>query len=367
MEVLESIKSNGMYLSIKEESLNIINNDIELFRSNPNPKKQFKFSINTFLNRIFLNMCNKESVKKIAKELSENKDTESSIGTKRKKSSKGNTGSKKTSKKGFTIKINNTIINRIESTGIYCKDKEFYAPDVAKYYKFYIEQYTSLPLTEREKIFYKDFINRFEEVKQLQKIISIKKVTGFQNSNTKNISNEIAIYPYKIETSNDNACNYITGFALNGRTYSNIICIPLHRILLYEKTIFFDEKETIEPDKEIIFKTNSYIKNYSELTSYIQNRLDTDGVLYISGSQQTVRVKLSDKGLEWLYLRPQYKPHNISIDKENPNIISFQASQLQTFMYFFKFGAEAEILEPTNYRDDFRKRYQAALSVYQEN
>ena len=143
--------------------------------------------------------------------------------------------------------------------------------------------------------------------------------------------------------------------------YRNTLGIPLRKILSVERI------QKIEPQKQIYFREKypeADIQSYKDLEEYIQKRFATDGILYLSDILRDVTVRLSDTGIEYLYSRTQYKPFDISFDKEDIHIIHFKATKLQTFMYFFKFGGDAEILQPAEYRQNFIEQYEKALSIY---
>jgi hypothetical protein len=65
----------------------------------------------------------------------------------------------------------------------------------------------------------------------------------------------------------------------------------------------------------------------------------------------------------WLHLRPA--PSHIQ-EENGTYLITFHCSIFQARAYFFKFGAEAEILSPLSLRREFAKDYQRAGTVYRE-
>ena len=63
------------------------------------------------------------------------------------------------------------------------------------------------------------------------------------------------------------------------------------------------------------------------------------------------------------HLRP---PFNECVSNGDCWILTFSCTQMQADYYFFKFGAEAEVLTPTSLRNDFRKKYALANAQYSE-
>lgn len=325
---MSSVIESGIYISLKQEYYRVIENDMNLFRTNTHASEnRYKFTIGKFLNNIFLNMYDgrkfdPNSVKRTRK-----------IGA-----------------KGFNIKINSEIVFIMEQAGLNVESD--YSADFAAYYIQFIEEYCKFPLNEREKIFYKQIINKFEDEICLKSILKIQKNDG----------NSTDILPYAVKQSDEINRNYLTGFSLiekNGKyIYNKTICIPLIKILSFQRTGKINKKN------QIVFKNDSDIKSYDDMKKYIEKRFISDGVIYLSDELRDVSVRLSNAGMEMLYSRTQYRPYFYETDKTEQNIIHFRATRLQTFMYFFTFGCEAEILKPNEYRKLFVKEYKKALKNY---
>jgi len=337
MEDSTGVIKNGMYISMKKEDFRIIENDMQLFRSNPEAgKKHYQFTANKFLNHVFLTMCYGQKIEIVPSEKSRDRSTT-----------------------GINIKINNEIIARMENAGIY--SKKAIPPDLSAYYKHFISEYCQLTLTEREQIFYKTLIEELNDAVKLNLVLKIRK----------NHSSDVTMLPYGLKTADENRLHYVVGFVLKPANqkyiYRKLICVPIRNILPYSKEKNFERIDEIIPQKQIIFSEKSEIKSYKEMTEYMKQRLYFDGVLYLSNNLKTVTVKLTDNGINMLYTRNQFKPKNIIFDNDNQNIIHFQATQLQTFLYFFKFGREAEILKPAEYRKYFLEQYEISLQIYKNN
>lgn len=328
---MSSVVESGIYISLKQEYYRVIENDINLFRTNSQASEnRYKFTIGKFLNNIFLNMYDG-----------------------RKFDSNSVKRTRKIGAKGFNIKINGEIVSMMEQAGL---NAEFdYSADFAAYYVQFIEEYCKFPLNEREKIFYKQIISKFEDEICLKSVLKIQKNDG----------NYADILPYAVKQSDELNRNYLTGFSLikenDKYIYNKTICIPLIKILSFQRT------EKINTRKQIAFKDDSDIKSYDDMKKYIEKRFVSDGVLYLSDELRDVSVRLSNTGMEMLYSRTQYKPYFYEANKTDPNIIHFRATGLQTFMYFFTFGREAEILKPNGYRKLFVKEYRKALEKYSKN
>ena len=114
---MSSVVESGIYISLKQEYYRVIENDINLFRTNSHASEnRYKFTIGKFLNNIFLNMYDG-----------------------RKFDSNSVKRTRKMGAKGFNIKINREIVSMMEQAGL---NAEFnYSADFAAYYVQFIEEY----------------------------------------------------------------------------------------------------------------------------------------------------------------------------------------------------------------------------------
>ena len=330
------VLKNGMYIGFKTEYLNIIENDRYLFRCNLK-EDNYTYPFGAFLNKIFLIMCNGEKIDIIE----EGKSRQNEIVSK-------------------TIKINKSVLKKMEEAGVYINDKKKSPPrKLAKYYFYFVEKYLRMSLSEREKTFYHKLIDEFNDAAKLKRVILVRRNNGKKKS---------YLLPYRIITAEENGHQYLTGFAVQkndtgGYNYKGLINIPIYSVLPFNETFFFEKVDEIKPEKDLNFTKNS-CQSYLMAVDNMKDRLNDDGVLYISAFTSKVKVRLTDTGLEYLYSRIQYRPRNFKHDKNDNHIIYFNGTWLQTFLYFFKFGAEAEIITPDDYRNRFREQYQSALDNY---
>lgn len=331
-----SIKENGLYISLSKEENSIIEGDMKLFRNySVNKDKNYEFTVNKFLNRIFLNLCEGEEVTLQKPQKRKNHTSVS-----------------------YIIKVNNEIIRKMTMAGI---DSDYYPADSSAYYTYFISEYCKNTLTDREKIFYRPLIQEIKDAIELKNLLLIDTNKGRHST----------LLPYVLKTSEENGKHYIAGFLLNEENgqyfYNKLLCVPLQSILFCSEKNHIRRGRKIFPEKDIAFQEKSLVHSYDEMKKYIEERLRSDGILYLSDTLRDVKVRLSTKGMEYLYSRTQYKPVNIhfdSNDNSNKQIIHFQATYLQTFMYFFKFGEEAEILSPFQYRKKFLQKYERAFKLY---
>lgn len=338
-DLINSLKTNGMYITLSEEYHVVIKNDIELFRTNKDAEdNRYKFTEKQFIKHVFMNMYEKTVYKERSKT-----------------DSKGGLGRKKTAAT-YNIKPNKNMMDILIEKVVkplkkYNEDYEIYPPDCAAFFIQVIAEYCKMSLIDREDIFYKQLIEAFNDDIELKYLLKLKKNDGW----------DTYIFPYSIEKSDDVHKSYLTGFALRltdkGYVYKKTLCVPLSKILSYQRI------EKIRPEKQISFDETPEIQSYDDMKKYIEGRFLTDGVLYLSDILRDVTVRLTDNGKEFFLSRTQHRPV-YEFDKNDDHLVHCRATQLQTFMYFFKFGGDAEVLEPNMYREGFIRQYRHALELY---
>ncbi len=96
--------------------------------------------------------------------------------------------------------------------------------------------------------------------------------------------------------------------------------------------------------------------------SFIEKEIAEKGIPFLLNDTAEIRVRLSEEGVKkyntLLHLRPKYT------SRTDDNIYTFHITPMQAEFYFFKFGSDAEILQPTGLRETFRRGYEKAFHRY---
>ena len=157
---MSTVLESGMYISLNKESDTIIKNDIELFRTNADaPDNKYKFTVNKFLNNVFVNMYDGRIF-----------DREAVVKTRNKGA------------KGVNIKPNKTIMEKMEAAGLvinYDPVNDPVSADFAAFYVQLITEYCQKTRIERERIFYKQLINDLNDEIELKYLLKLKKNDGW--------------------------------------------------------------------------------------------------------------------------------------------------------------------------------------------
>ena len=376
-------KEKTIYVSLSSKDHQCIMDDIMIFRCNPKDKNgRYRFSYPQFLKRIFWNIHDKTDFVK------QNK-------IHRKRASKNQDGRS-------IIKINNSItakifekidkLNREKSLGsvfdaadMECIERNGLTTNIlrganyAQIFVLCIEYYCSLSMPEREAIIYRQPIEELQEHIKNHEIITILKNKPVLDTKADNYKDEskIMVLPYKIGVTKESNRHYLACFLMkqeeNEWYFRNLESVPVKNIIPYyydNNKEWFRVHQKIKPDRDIHFREpkkegGKFCSSYSEMIGYMESRLALDGYEYLPDSAKQVKVELTPIGFERLYDWANFRP-KFTAD-EDKGFITFEATFMQTFRYFFKFGKEARITSPQEYIKDFKKALRNLSYIYEKD
>ena len=211
-----------------------------------------------------------------------------------------------------------------------------------------IEEYCECAYVDREKIFFKDYMDEIQlaiDYKKLLKI-TLRSKNRMENAGKNNVQ---YVKPLCVMQDPEHLYNYLVGMISSSREGPwHVGSIRFTSILRCDHQmlpIFISSKAQEEINEEIRRK----------------------GVRFLADNQtaQRIVVKFTPKGKGMyqriLHLRPQY------VKREAENIYVFSCSIRQAHNYFFKFGKDATILEPKHLAESFQKEYVYAAESYLES
>lgn len=215
-----------------------------------------------------------------------------------------------------------------------------YNGSAGQYIKAIIEEYARKPLVEREKIIYGEWIDQIEYAIAEHRVLKLTLKSGWRYE----------VRPYCVCTDPGYNYNYLVGLS---KTQDRIMQeqvsafrlsnISKMRVTSRSSRLTAEEKKTIE------------------------DKLRSAGVQFLLQETDSICIRLTAKGKRMydtqLHLRPPFLSQ-----KENPDgtwEYEFMCTPLQVQYYFFKFGADAEILSPKELRESFKTQYAKALERYQ--
>ncbi|MGN0623118.1 MAG: WYL domain-containing protein, partial [Oscillospiraceae bacterium] len=211
---------------------------------------------------------------------------------------------------------------------------------------FILEQFTLLPLSEREIIYCYSQYNTITEAIDNNELLLVKISSG----------KEYEIKPYSIKIDENSLSYYLVGYSRPKGSENE-----------YEGHSF--KLSRIEACRS---KHKESILSYTE-TRLLKEIIEKFGSAYIVGNLakkdiEKTTVRLSERGYKTLFLKviahqrpiPITEPQLININDEEFYDLTFDCSHQQIKNYFFSFGAEAEIRSPEWLREKFFEDYKAS-------
>lgn len=202
--------------------------------------------------------------------------------------------------------------------------------------------YCSLPFSDRERIIFKDLFEDLDRCvspeKAGSKIVTLRTIWNPEKVHT--------VIPYKITAGKEERYNYLLCSEIYG-THQQTSSYRINRITDIEVI----DSGTIEP----------------QIRDNLEKML-INGVNYrIRNDDQKAVVRLTNKGnIEYKKI---YTGRPIPYDiKENGDCYDyyFDCSNEQLYLYFRRFGKEAEIISPIPLRERIKSFYFSANEVYQK-
>lgn len=230
----------------------------------------------------------------------------------------------------FNCKLNKATAERLSE-----------CPNKSAFISKQLEKYASLPFFERERIFYKDIIEKILLAKSNGNMVLVKANGG----------KKVLIAPYDILTDEWTSYNYLIGTAFTDKGAS----ITNRRISFISSCEVIGSKY-IDPEN----------KPFSDVE--IRERILKSGIQFVSSCPEEIKVRLTPKG-KYLYDHMIHvRPNIFSIPTESdPEVYTFFCTTAQAEYYFFKFGAEAEIISPISLRKHFISKFKKAYNLYSDN
>ena len=214
-------------------------------------------------------------------------------------------------------------------------DEEIFDYNPAVYLNTFFDRYARMQYADRERLYY------FDKIMLLQKHIASKSAVDIEVGKDKKF-----IVPYKICTDKGNNYNYLVALVWGKKGYTQ----QSFRISAIKKVLSVIGEE---PPEKIDQEFKALSKNLSK-----------KGPEFLTGDEKDIKVRLSEQGKKMyekqLHLRPNYD------HIEDGDIYCFKCSTSQILYYFFKYGEDAEVIEPEKLRNSFAERYEKAAEKYKK-
>lgn len=234
----------------------------------------------------------------------------------------------------YLYKHNFTYLTEPDSE---CCEERYYKRR-GDYIKSVIEEYARLPYVHREKVYFKPYI---EQIKH-----AIEKKWQLRVDTDQYIT--YSVYPYKILCDPLSTHNYLIGYC---QRYDHA------EDEKYPVTFRISALQSVKPEK-----SKSAFLTKSEKEKLIQS-ITSRGVQFMSSGEEEVRVRLSTTGQSKFRRQIHLRPAQVG-EPEGDEYV-FRCTKTQAEFYFFKFGENAEILQPEDLRQRMATMYENAAEMYQ--
>jgi len=243
---------------------------------------------------------------------------------------------KKAAPNSSTLYVQDDIRKYLESDDVVHLVGKYYK-NTWQYIKSVIEEYAEKPYNEREAIYFDEIIQKIKHSGGNYLVIS----SG---------GNRYMLRPYGIEMDSLSTYNYLVGYSSRmpgdgmAAKPENLASFRIARI---SDIVVLEEENPLSYDER----------------SAVYDAIMKKGVQFLVGSQTEVRVRLTENGMReykrQISMRPLYNKQ-----KSSANELVFECTDWQAFVYFIKFGKDAEILSPEHLRNRFYNMYSEAREVY---
>lgn len=215
------------------------------------------------------------------------------------------------------------------------------------YVSMLLEKYAQKAYFEREQVYFKKIIEEITNSMSRNNLLKI-----IYRNNTK------IILPFDIRTDEWSSYNYLIGVDLTdaeSKSEGKLVNLRISYISncrQIEKITIAFECDLSNDDK-----------------NEIEEKISSRGVQFVSEEPIEIKIRFTEKGKDMydhmVFMRPQISEMP---SPDEPDIYTFKCTATQARFYFFKFGADVEIISPIDpLRIDFLEQYKAAYLLYENN
>lgn len=221
---------------------------------------------------------------------------------------------------------------------------EYYGGSVGRYIKAVLEEYARLPYSARERLYFKESI--VDKLPESPGEARVLKLTLRDGDGGRARGDVLYMKPLGLFQGSDLMYNYLAGMARKGEEPWRATAVRLTSIV---SCLRLEQRAFLSGDN----------------VRMIEKMIQKSGVQYLSDSQCATRVlvRFTPRGErnyhKMLHLRPRY------VEKVGPLLYVFECPSFQAETYFFRLGADAQILEPKELANRVLERHRAAVRQYE--
>lgn len=232
------------------------------------------------------------------------------------------------------FRLNNSVFREICKIDISdSRTRIFEKPSV--YLKILFIEYSKLPSSEREKIYFHPFVKIIEDA-----------ISSGKNLSITTCSQRFDAVPYKLVSDTALSHLYVVGVSS---------CSPANDDSTYKDASFRVSRiqdVSLSGIKKVLSKSDK---------KRLEENIRCNHLQFLIGKKYNIKIRLTKEGLSKYQTQSYLRPTFLS---KKDNVYEFCISREQLNAYFFKFGKDAEILEPEELRNYFLLKYKDALQAY---
>lgn len=233
-----------------------------------------------------------------------------------------------------------------------CQESVYYDEKAGKYIKAILEEYAEKPFHEREYIMLRSSLNFIQSAIDTKTQLLIS--TG---------GKLYIVRPYKIMLDEQHRYYYLVGKSMRYETEKEARERRKRGEAPEEESVAsFRLSRIDESDLKTLKRGSGKITYFDEQD--IKKKLSENGVMFLIGQAETVKLKLTPAGynkyMNRIYQRPVLK------DVDGSGLYETFCTFRQINNYFFDFGEDLEIISPIELREAFHERYLKAAANYED-
>lgn len=207
---------------------------------------------------------------------------------------------------------------------------------VAQYFKAVIEDYCRQSISERETVYFADLFSTIRD--------AIDNHQQLELCNRNRVRYQV--HPYRIIADPQSTYHYLVCYARSKNQQISKKAPYCFRI---------NQLSSVRNSGTAAFLSE---KDKKDLDAAVR----TQGVQFLVGQCKTVKVQLTQKGVQKLKRYATLRP--LQVGDPEGDIYTFYCTELQAEYYFLKLGDDAKILEPAKLRRRFAQFYATGAALY---
>lgn len=222
-------------------------------------------------------------------------------------------------------------------------DAQYYGGRFSRYLRAVLQEYAAKTVYQREEVYFAEQLRLIQTSAANGELLRIRLKDG----------REFEVRPYGALSDRQETYHYLVGIACspNDRAAERIACFRLYNLVV------------LKPSKK---RSGRLTK---EERDAIEARIHAVGVQFLVQQQETIRIRLTEKGRQeyhrQMHLRPMADSKAAVDDGLYHWEYTFNCTPFQAQAYFLKFCGDAKVVAPQSLREQFADEYRSGLNAYQ--